>query len=72
MKESRNAEKTVREDPLGFFNIHSVANLQKIEGGPLGGKKFSKKVAQCRTKIERNPLVSPGNVCYAENKEKPF
>ena len=23
------------EDPLGFFNIHSVAKLQKIEGGTL-------------------------------------
>ena len=28
-KKSHNAEKTEREDPLGFFNIHSVAKLQK-------------------------------------------
>ena len=28
-------KKTEREDPLGFFNIHSVAKLQKIEGGLL-------------------------------------
>ena len=28
-KKSLNAEKTEREDPLGFFNIHSVAKLQK-------------------------------------------
>ena len=32
------------ENPLGFFNIHSVAKLQKIEGGgPFVGKKFFEK-----------------------------
>ena len=31
-KNSQNAEKIEREDPLGFFNIHSVAKHQKIEG----------------------------------------
>ena len=25
-------------DPLGFFNIHSVAKHQKIAGGPFGEK----------------------------------
>ena len=34
-------KKTKREDPLRFFNIHSVAKLQKIEGGPFGGKKLN-------------------------------
>ena len=30
-------KKTEREDPLGFFNIHSVAKLQKTEReDPLG------------------------------------
>ena len=29
LKKSLNAKKTVRVDPLGFFNIHSVAKLQK-------------------------------------------
>ena len=33
-------KKTEREDPLGFFNIHSVAKLQKIEGGLSWGKSF--------------------------------
>ena len=33
---SHNAEKIERRDPLGFFNIHSVAKHQKIEGGPWG------------------------------------
>ena len=28
-------KKTERGDPLGFSNIHSVANQQKIEGGTL-------------------------------------
>ena len=27
--------KNVKGDPLGFFNIHSVAKHQKIEGDPL-------------------------------------
>ena len=37
-------KKTEREDPLGFFNIDSVAKLQKIEGGTLSwGKIFLKK-----------------------------
>ena len=30
-----NAEKTERGDPLRLFNIHSVAEHQKIEGGLL-------------------------------------
>ena len=41
-------------------------NSKKIEGGPFGGKNFSKKVAQCRKNWKGDPLVSPGNVCYAE------
>ena len=36
-------KKTERGSPLGFFNIHSVAKHQKIEGGPFGEKFFSKK-----------------------------
>ena len=35
-------KKTEREDPLGFFNIHSVAKLQKIEEGPFRGIFFEK------------------------------
>ena len=29
-------KKTERGDPLGFFNIHSVAKHQKNAGGPSG------------------------------------
>ena len=44
-------KKTERGDPLGFFNIHSVAKHQKNAGGTLWGKIFfRKKVSQCRKK----------------------
>ena len=37
-------KKTERGDPLGFFNIHSVAKHQKkMQGDPLGKIFFSKK-----------------------------
>ena len=36
---------------MWIFNIHSVAKLQKIEGGPLVEK--NSKVAQCRKKLKR-------------------
>ena len=42
-KKSHNAKKTKREDPLGFFNIHSVAKLQKIERGPFREEFFFEK-----------------------------
>ena len=36
-------KKTERGDPLGFFNIHSVAKHQKNAGGTLWGKIFFRK-----------------------------
>ena len=64
--------KTERGDPLGFFNIHSVAKHQKMQGNPLG-KKIPKKCLAVPKKIERgDPLVLPGKVCYAEKQGKPF
>ena len=74
-KKSHNAEKkTERGDPLGFFNIHSVAKHQKNAGGALWGKNFfSKKKSRSAEKNERGEsLVSPGMVCYAEKQEKRF
>ena len=65
-KKSHNAEKTERGDPLGFLNIHSVAKLQKNEGGPFG-ESFFEKVSKCQKTERRDPLVSPGIVCYAGN-----
>ena len=44
-------KKAEREDPLRFFNIHSVAKLQKMKGDPLVEKKL-KKVAQCRKNLK--------------------
>ena len=43
-KKFHNAEKkTEKGDPLGFFTIHSVADHQKLKGGPFGEKIFRKK-----------------------------
>ena len=39
-KKSHNAEKTEREDHLGVFNIHSVANQKKMKGDPLVEQRF--------------------------------
>ena len=44
-KKVSQCQKTERGDPLGFFNIHSVAKHQKIEGGFF---LFSEKISQCR------------------------
>ena len=44
-------KKTDREDPLGFFNIHSVAKLQKkLKGGPFGGKKLKSRTVPKKSK----------------------
>ena len=72
-QKSHNAEKTERVDHLGVFNIHFVAKLQKIEGGPFGEIFFPEKSLTMPKKTERgDPLISPGIVCYAGKQEKPF
>ena len=53
------------------FNFHSVAEHQKIEAGPFGNFFFEKSLTMSK-KSEGHPLVSPGNVCYAEKHKKPF
>ena len=51
-------KKTERGDPLGFFNIHSVAKQQKkLKGGPFEEKNFRKKVSQCRKKLKGEKVV---------------
>ena len=67
-------KKTERGDPLGFFNIHSVAKHQKkCRGDPLGKNFFFEKKSRSAEKNERGEsLVSRGMVCYAEKQEKPF
>ena len=52
---------------MRLFNIHSVAEHQKIEGGPFGEFFFEKRLT-----MQKKPLVSPGIVCYAEKHKKPF
>ena len=61
----QNSKKAERKDPLGFFNIHSVAKLQKIEGAFRGEKKFFWKKSHSAEKMD--PLISSGIVCYAGN-----
>ena len=51
-------KKTEGGDPLGFFNIHSVAKHQKNAGGTLWGKGFfSKKSLAVPKKNERGEGV---------------
>ena len=38
-QQSHSAEKSERRDPLGFFNIRSVAKYQKKKGGIFGDMK---------------------------------
>ena len=63
--------KKLKGDPLGFFNIHSVAKHQKIEGNRDPSGNFSKSLIKPK-KLKGGPLVSPGVVCYAEKEGKPF
>ena len=69
---SHSAKKCKRGDPLGFINIYSVAKYKKTRKGDSFEtlKKFRKKVAQCRKKIEKgDPLVSSGFVGYVKIEE---
>ena len=54
--------------PLGFSNIHSVAKILNNEGGPFGGKNFSKKSRTMPKNLEGDPLASP--VCMLRGKKK--
>ena len=51
-------KKTERGDPLGFFNIHSVAKHQKNAGGPFGEIFFSKKKSRSAEKMKGGSLWS--------------
>ena len=71
-KKSHNDIKTERRDPLGFFNIRSVAKHQKNEGGPFEEKKFREKSLKVPKNLYGGPLVSPGTVCYGGKTGKTF
>ena len=66
-------KKTERGDffPLRFFNIHSVAEHQKIEGGPFGEFCFEKSLTMPKKTERGDPLVSPGMV-LREKRGKTF
>ena len=59
--------KKLKGDPLGFFNIHSVAKRQKSKEGSFG--KFFLSLTMPK-KLKGDPLDSPSIVCYAEKKNK--
>ena len=52
---------------MGFFNFHSVAKLQKIEGGPFGGINFFEKSRANLKKSKGWTLWSRSVLCYAGN-----
>ena len=47
-------------------------NSEKIEAGPFGEFFLEKKSHNAEKKLERDPFVQPGVLCYSNNKEKPF
>ena len=47
----KQCRKKLKGNPLGFFNIHSVAKHQKLTRDPLRNF-FRKKVSQCRKKLK--------------------
>ena len=53
--------KNVKGDPLGFFNIHSVAKHQKIEGGPFEDFKKIRKKSHIVEKRGGESLITPKN-----------
>ena len=69
-KKSYNAEKTERRDPWDFSTSILSQNIKKLEGDILGI--FFRKKCHNAKKLKRDPLVSPGTVCYAEKEKKPF
>ena len=52
-KKVSQCQNTERGDHLGFFNIHSVAKHQKIEGEKC---LFAEKIPQCRKKLKGRPF----------------
>ena len=66
-------KKTERGDPLGFFNIHSVAKHQKNAGGTLWGIFFRKKSLAVPKKMKGRSLWSrPVWYVTRKNRKKLF
>ena len=71
IKSLTNPKKTER-GTLWHFSTSILTKLKKIEGWPFGDKFFFEKMSHNATKTQRrDPLVSPGIVCYAK-KENTF
>ena len=51
-------EKSERENPLGFSNIHSDATqtAKKLKGGPFEEKRFRKKSRSAEKKLKGGPF----------------
>ena len=63
-------KKTERGDPLGFFNIHSIAKFQKkIEGGHFGNFFIETKSRNAENKLKGGPFSL---VRYCMLRGKPF
>ena len=72
-KKPHSAEKKLKGGTLWDFPTSILTqNSKKLKGDHLGKKFFPKKNLAVPKKIERDPLVSPGMVCYAEKLETPF
>ena len=63
-------KKTERGDPLGFFNIHSVAKHQKNAGGPFGEKFFSEKKSLAVPKKMKGGSLWSRSVWYVTRKNR--
>ena len=62
-------KETEREDPFGFFNIHSVAKLQNNWRGTFGGNKIMNKSRTVPKKSKGGPF---GLAQYCMLRGKPF
>ena len=60
--------KTEREDPLRFFNIHSVAKHEKIEENK--NFHFREKISQCRKKLKGGTLWDFSTPILSQNIKK--
>ena len=72
-QQSHSAKKSERRDPLGFFNIRSVAKYQKRKGGIFGDmKKIAKKKSHSRNNMHKKfwskARLEPTSFCLADLK----
>ena len=72
-KKSLRMPKKLKGRTLWYFSTSILSqNSKQIERRPSGEKKFEKKSHNAEKAQRVDPLVSPGNVCYAEKKKNIF